>query len=128
MDFCWGAVELDSTSAAPTRREHVALALSTALAGGLFVALLLTTYASPRALPWVVVLPVIALLYAVANRTQYLRPTANGTTLLYSPTAPFLLAGAVLLPPVPAARPGARDDPAAQPAPLEQPQPARSAR
>jgi diguanylate cyclase (GGDEF)-like protein len=43
----------------------------------------------------------IALLYAVANRTQYLRPTANGTTLLYSPTAPFLLAGAVLLPPLP---------------------------
>ena len=81
------------------RRARVALALSTALAGGLFVSLLLTTHASPRALPWFVVLPVVGGLYALANRTQYLRPTASGTTLLYSPTAPFLLAGAILLPP-----------------------------
>ena len=63
--------------------------------------LLLTTHASPRALPWIVVLPAVGALYALANRTQYLRPTASGTTLLYSPTAPFLLAGALLLPPLP---------------------------
>ena len=88
----------DGTAAVPTHREQVALGLSTALAGGLFVTLLLSTHATARALPWAAVLPAIAVLYAVANRTQYLKPTANGTTLRYSPTAPFLLAGAVLLP------------------------------
>ncbi len=89
----------EGVSAVPTHRAQVALAMSTALSGCLFVGLFLTTYDADRLLRWWVALPAIALLYALANRTQYVRPGGTGSTLLYSPTTPFLLAGAILLPP-----------------------------
>ncbi len=91
----------EGISTAPGRRPQVALAMSAALALVLFMSLLLSTQPLPRALPWWAALPTIAVLYAIANRTQYLRPTGSVSTLSYSPTTPFLLAGAILLPPLP---------------------------
>ena len=95
-----GVHVLEGSSAVPSRRARVALGMSTALSGCLFVGLFLTTYDSDRLLRWWIALPAIAVLYALANRTQYIRPGGTGSNLLYSPTTPFLLAGAILLPPV----------------------------
>ncbi len=59
---------------------------------------MITTFGTPRALPWWAVLPVVAAAFALANPAQFGR-TDSGA-LAYAPTTPFLFAGAVLLPPL----------------------------
>ncbi len=69
-------------------------------AAGAVLWLLVGTRDATWLLPWWVVLPVLVGLVAVANRTTMVPGRRGGDRLLYTPTTPFQLAGAVLLPPL----------------------------
>lgn len=83
-----------------TRRLHALMAVHLLGAAGAVLWLVLATADAVWLLPWWAVLPALVVLVAVANRTPLSPGRRAGDRLLYTPTTPFHLAGAVLLPPL----------------------------
>lgn len=77
------------------------LLLAHVLAAALAVAWLVDASRSGQwPVPWWAVLPVTVVLVTVANRSAQSPGGRDGERLLYTPTTPFLLGGALLLPPL----------------------------